>query len=661
MSDNPITYRKHSIKRKFPIRPAGWVVTLLCVLAILASCANPGSGPDGGRYDEEPPQILSMFPALGERNVKTKKVAIGFDEFIKVENASEKVVISPPQIEMPDIKMAGKKVTVTLHDTLKENTTYTIDFSDAIVDNNEGNPLGQFTYFFSTGENLDTMEVAGTVLMAENLEPVKGILVGLHSDTTDTAFCKKPFDRVARTDSRGRFTIKGVKNGSYRVFALKDMDGDFQLSGGEMAAAYPHIIHTSSYPDVRQDTVWRDSIYYDSIRTVHYTHYTPDNLILRAFQPVNTQRHYLKAERSVPEFFRIYFTAPSAHRPVIKGLNFDAKSLLLEQPSAGNDTITYWLRNVDFPAVDSLEFEYTYEQWDDSLQRNVLTTETYELRPKLTTEKRRKLQEEQRKEWEKKREKRHKRGNFSDETPPREVLTINVKGGQRMPLLQNPSVTFKEPLLSMDTAKIHLRLKKDSTEIEVPWEMEYAEGSSDSVLQSFYVLGEWRFGQQYSLVIDSAAVKGLYGAVNNLSRTTFSYGKEDAFGALFLNMPDTDTTMVVQLLANDTKVVRQVRVKGGKAEFFYLPPLTYYVRAFKDRNGNNRWDTGDYPAGLEPEEVYYYPGNFAIRANWDVEQFWRPDGRPLDQQKPKEITKQKADAAKTPKNRNAEREKNKRK
>ena len=151
-----------------------------------------------------------MSPALGGINEKARKVTIAFDELIKVENAQEKVTISPPQIEMPEIKTSGKRISVELMDSLKPNTTYTVDFSDAIVDSNEGNPLGNFTYFFSTGERLDTMEVAGHVLEAGNLEPVKGILVGLHSNLADSAFTHLPFDRVARTDGSGHFSIKGV-------------------------------------------------------------------------------------------------------------------------------------------------------------------------------------------------------------------------------------------------------------------------------------------------------------------------------------------------------------------------------------------------------------------------------------------------------------------
>ena len=125
----------------------------------------------------------SLLPALAigsspldqSANVHSKKITIFFDEYIKLEDATNKVIVSPPQLEMPEIKAAGKRIIVELKDTLKENTTYTIDFSDAITDNNEGNPMGNYTYCFSTGEQIDTFEVAGYVLDASNLEPIKGL------------------------------------------------------------------------------------------------------------------------------------------------------------------------------------------------------------------------------------------------------------------------------------------------------------------------------------------------------------------------------------------------------------------------------------------------------------------------------------------------------
>ena len=177
----------------------------------------------------------------------------------------------------------------------------------------------------------------------------------------------------------------------------------------------------------------------------------------------------------------------------------------------------------------------------------------------------------------------------------------------------------------------------------------------------FTLRGEWRYGQEYMLEIDSAALADIYGHPCNAFKARFSYGREENFGALFVNIPEADTTWVVQLMQNDTRIERQERVgRNGSADFFYLKPGTYYLRAFIDADGNGRWTTGDYDLQRQPEEVFYYPTSLEVRANFDISQTWHPRERALTRQKPEEITKQKADKKKTPQNRNAERERNRR-
>ena len=270
---------------------------LLMLMIVVYSCASMGT-PDGGPYDEEPPKFIRSSPKPYATNNKNKKIAIEFDEFIKLEKTSEKVVVSPPQLEQPDIKASGRRVLVNLMDSLKPNTTYTIDFSDAIVDNNEGNPLGNYAFSFSTGEAIDTLEVSGNVLAAADLEPVKGMMVGLHADLSDSAFVKKPFDRVSRTDSRGRFTIRGIAPGKYHIFGLMDGNQNYLYdSKTEMIAFCDSIIIPSMEAAVRQDTLWKDTATIDTIKTVGYTRFLPDNIVLRAFKGINNRQYLSKSER----------------------------------------------------------------------------------------------------------------------------------------------------------------------------------------------------------------------------------------------------------------------------------------------------------------------------------------------------------------------------
>ena len=312
---------------------AGVISYLLPLTSYLfSSCARMGQ-PDGGWYDDDPPVVVGSSPEDRATNIKTKKITIYFDEFIKIDNPSEKVIVSPPQLETPEIKAAGKKIVVELKDTLKENTTYTIDFSDAISDNNEGNPMGNYTFTFSTGEQIDTFEIGGYVLDASNLEPIKGIAVGLYDDLSDTAFTTKPLMRISRTDSRGHFVVKGVAPGTYRAYALQDMDGDFRFTQkGEMIAFSHETFSPTSKPDTRTDTIWRDSLHIDALRQVPYTHFLPDDVTLLAFTHPLTDRYLLKTERVEPEKFSLYFTYGDSILPEITGLNFVTPRLSIRTP-----------------------------------------------------------------------------------------------------------------------------------------------------------------------------------------------------------------------------------------------------------------------------------------------------------------------------------------
>ena len=634
-------------------------ILLLLLTMIAVACANPGAGPDGGPYDEHPPYIVEMSPKLGQPNAKQMKVHIVFNENIKVENPTEKVTISPPQINTPTIKFSGKKISVELHDSLKPNTTYTIDFSDAIEDNNEGNPLGQFTYYFSTGDKVDTLEVSGHILDASNLEPIKGMLVGLYADSVDSAFTTRGFERLGRTDATGRFSIKGVAPGNYRLYAVNDQDNNFHFSQkGEMLAFYDKLITPSCYPDTRQDTLWRDTITYDTILNVPFTHFVPDDIVLLAFLEDGQARHFLKTERKTPEVFTTFFTAPSEHVPTIEGLNFDATNAFVENRSKGNDTIQYWLRDTLLMEQDTLRFVYTYETTDDSTGANFLLADTLEIVPRKTMKAIREEQQEEYEKWKKAQEKRRKRGESAQEQMPPKFLNIGGRRSSKISPIQNQPLEFDEPLARLDTSAIHLlRNTSDSTSVEAPFRLL----SDPNDIRKFKIMGEWRPGQNYEVHIDSAAIVGISGRHTNKLKFRFSIGTSEDYGSVFFLLPDAPKTAVVQLLRDDKKVVAQVPVQDQRADFFYVEPGEYYARLFDDRNGNGKWDTGEYATLRQAEVTYYFPEAFSVRANWDAELTWKLNVVPLLKQKPEKLRKFKNNnkEKQTARQRNIERQRNK--
>ena len=609
--------------------------------------------PDGGWYDDTPPYVLGSTPADKSVNVSSRRVNIYFNEYIKLEDAQNKVIVSPPQIEMPEIKAGGKRIIVDLKDSLKQNTTYTIDFSDAISDNNEGNPMGNYTFSFSTGKEIDTLEVSGYVLNAENLEPIKGIQVGLYDNLSDTVFKKEPMIRISRTDSRGRFTVKGVAPGTYRAYALQDADGDFVYNQKSEMIAFNHETFEPSWkPDTRQDTIWRDSLHIDNILRVPYTHFLPDDITLLAFTVIQDTRYLVKTERQEPNKLGFYFSYGDSLPPVLRGLNFNADSAFVVEPSAKNDTIFYWLRDTTLINQDTLLIATEYRITDDSTGVLINKPDTLELLPKMSYERRVKEKQKEMEKWLKEQEKKKKRNEPYDSIMPREVLKLKISPSGSLDPDQRVVIESPTPIERLDTAGIHLYTKVDS----LWYEAKFRFRPLRECIRKYELIADWKMDTEYSLEIDSAAFEDIYGLVINPVKQGLKVKSEDEYSTLTVNLSGTDEDcIIVQLLNNSDAVVKQVRAEKGVADFFYVNPGTYYLRAFTDRNGNNIWDTGDYHTDRQPEDVYYYPRETECKAKYDITRDWNLTAKKRFEQKPQAITKQKPEQEKKLQNRNAKR------
>ena len=645
--------RDYSYKHKSVLLFAQLSLACILMLLLLQGCARMGS-PDGGWYDEIPPRVIGAEPADGATNVNKRKVVINFDEYIKVDNPTGNVVVSPPQIEAPEIKGEGKRISVQLVDSLKPNTTYTIDFSNAISDNNEGNPLGDFAYTFSTGDHIDTLQVSGYVLGAQDLEPVKGILVGLYDDLSDSAFQKKPMIRVAKTDSRGHFTIKGIAPGKYHVYALQDADGNYMFNQkSEMLAFNRDLIEPTSKQDTRQDTIWTDSLHIDSIKVMGYTHFMPDDICLRAFNEILTNRYLVKSDRTEANHFTLFYSYGDNELPKIRGLNFNSDNAFLIEPTERRDTIVYWLRDTSLVNQDTLKMQITHNITDTiGLLREQV--DTLQLIAKTSYEKRLKDEQKKIRNWQKEQDKKKKKGLDYDSVMPREALKLRVTPSGDMDPDQNVIISADVPLQAVDTTHIHLysHTEKDSLWYAERYELKKID------TRNYRLLAEWRPGMEYSLEADSATFVSIYGDVSGKLKQGLKVRPMDSYASLLMTMSGMSGQHVIaQLLDNSGNMVKEVYTDNGQAEFYYLKEGKYYLRIIVDSNNNRHWDTGDYAKGIEPEEVYYDPDVIECRAKWDLTLTWNPTAKPLWQQKPEAITKQKADKQKTVQHRNLDRAK----
>lgn len=610
-------------------------LSVVTIAGFVYSCASVGR-PEGGPIDETPPVLINSTPRIGSVNVNRSRITLEFDEYIQLERPNENVVISPPQIQQPEIRPSGRRVIINLLDSLRPNTTYTIDFGSAIVDNNEGNPLENFSYTFSTGEVIDSMVVSGVLLEAANLEPVKGMLVGLHSNLADSAFTQLPLERVGRTDSRGHFSIRGVAPGTYRIYGLQDADQNYAFTQKSEAIAFNDSLIIPRYEErIRQDTLWVDSLTIDTVIERKYTHYLPDNVTLRSFKEEINNRYLIRGERLTPEKFTLYFSAKADTTPILQGLNFDERNALIVEPSRRNDTINYWVRDSLIYQMDTLAIRLDY-LYTDTLNQLVPRTDTLRLAMRRTGGQRAAPE-------------RRRRNRDREEEAPEPTVFLNMRANvsSTMDVYGYISLEFDEPIASYDTSAIHLRHKIDTLWFDIPYVFE-----QDSMnIRKFNIYAEWEPQNEYEFAMDSLAFYGIYGLHTDKYQQAFKVKALQDYGEIFFNIIGADSIAFVELLDGQDNVVRKVPVVNNQADFYYLNPGKYGARLVNDRNGNGVWDTGNFEENRQPEEVFYYWQLLELKVLQTFEQDWNIHSRPLEQQKPEELKKQKPDEDRRNRNR----------
>lgn len=602
---------------------------LLAVLALLAlaACASMGR-PQGGPRDVDPPLFVKSNPSPGQLEVKRSRISIEFDENVQIKDVMSKVVISPAQKTMPLISALGHRVVVELRDTLIPNTTYTLDFSDAISDLNEGNEIDGFAFAFSTGSEIDSLQISGMVLDAATLEPAQGMLVGVYSDLSDTALTTLPMERITKTNQLGQFTIRNLKEGTYHVFALNDNNRDYKWDRSEDVAFYGLPVTTTATRTVHTDTLLAaDGT--DSIITHEVTQFGPDDILLTWFNENYTPQYLMKNDRSERHRISLQMAAPADTLPelTLVGGAFGGRSLYdlaVLDASARRDTLDLWLTDTLLIAQDSILLRARYPR-TDSLDRISWFTDTLRMfmRSRRVKEKPKKKDKED-----------------ADTLPQLNFLSIRVDGGTTVDVNAPLRMTFSEPVASIDPAGIHLEVRDDTLwiPVEPPVLSEWQRYRPMKWVAPY----EWEPGAKYRLTIDSLAARSVYGIWNRPYTLEFNVKKMSDYSTVKFNITGlSDSLAVVQLLSSADQPVAWAPVVTGTAEFEFVPPGTYYARLFADPNGNGIYDTGSIADSIQPEETYYYPKKIPLKQNWDAVVNWDVNQLPLDLQKPLDIKKNK--------------------
>lgn len=607
------------------MRHNGGLGSLFVVAAalLLAACASIGR-PEGGPRDMTPPVVVSSTPAPGSVNVSNGRIDIVFDENITLDDPMNKIVVSPPQKKQAQISSNGRRVRITLRDTLRDSTTYTVDLADAVRDLNEGNILDGLAIDFSTGPSIDTLMISGIVFEGRTLEPAQGMIVGVYSTpVADTALTTLPMDRITKTNALGRFTIRNLKPGSYRVFAINDLNHDFHWDRSEDIAFLDRDISPSTMAVEVTDT-FTDAAGNDSLVTRPATRFLPDDILLTWFNENYKPLYLVKHERPDARRLTLEMSTHSDSLPQLTLLNtvragarLDREAVL--QSSPGLDSLTYWLRDTTLIGSDTLKIAARYLH-TDTLDNITFTTDTltFALRqPK----------------------KKKKRDEETDSVPKLEFVNIGISSRQpqdlNIPLLFETSA----PTASIDSAGFRIEVLVDSVWMPVAARIP----SPPDSLQPMRLLTEmtWKPKTKYRVTIDSLAVTDIYGNHNRPFVQEVSTHAIEDYAALFFNIGDLGPdSAIVELLSSD-KPVRLEPVRNGVATFEYVTPGAYYARLFIDRNQNGRWDTGSVADTVQPEDVFYFSKKLNLKKNWDVEQQWNIYETPVDLQKPEDIKKNK--------------------
>ncbi len=578
-------------------------IVLFCLL-LSTGCANRGVGPQGGPKDTIPPIPVVSEPEVGAVNFSGRRIEVTFNEYIQLDNVASNLLMSPPQATPPEVKARGKKLIVQFKDSLHDSTTYTIDFGNAVCDYREKVPLKGYSFYFSTGDEIDTLETVGRVYEASSLNPMEGILVGIHRNLADSAVVRVPFLRIAKTNSDGYFRIGNIHPGTYRMYAVDDISRDYRLTIGE------------------------DMGFADSLLTVSAADSIPKTSSLFVFKEVQQRLYLQRVLREKQHMVQLIFSAPQDSMPSFRALRpsemdstksdsawIDPMQYIYIHYSTHRDTVTMWLSDSVAIRMDSLSIEARYLR-TDSLYRLEWYTDTLRAMwraPKLTA----KVLEAQA------RENRNRR------------LDLKSNARKGFDIYDTLQLTCTTPIAHIDTAALHVYERVDTALKSMPFHLQLG----DSLTQRLVFVAEWEPGHDYELQIDSAALHDIYGTTHIAGNYTFQLKTLSDYSTLRMKLVPFVPNARIQLLNAKDQVLRELPATEEGAYFEYLKPDSYYVRLYLDHNGDGKWTSGAWKEKRQPEPIYYYPEKIQTKSNWDFEQEW--DYKAVEQlkSKPTELIK----------------------
>jgi hypothetical protein len=568
-----------------------WVPIFMAII-LVASCAKVSS-PSGGPKDKEPPRIIKSEPASGQTNFRGGKITITFDEFVILDKITEKFMVSPPLKKKPNINVRGKKVILEYDEVLKDSTTYTFYFQDAIRDLNESNAIDNYQFVVSTGNVVDSLSVTGNVLSSYTLDPPENTLVMLYKNPADSAFLKSIPDYITKASKTGYFRIDNIKEGIYRLYALQDNDNskNFNLSN-EAIAFMDTLIEVSSEKNYL--TPLPDSL---KIKTADKKN--ADTIVLKGdyklilFEPEKKIRYLTGSSRSSQYKLLYALSIPpdtNDFEITIPGAGHD--SYFIEK-NRDRDTTLVWITDSSLYSQPQLSTIVTYP-FTDSLGNTIQKQDTILMRFLVS------------------------KPAWGKAKPAPFRVTSGLEAGALKPG-QKIVFTSTTPFRVPDTSRIRIYELKEKEKIPVPYRIEKDKENSCRLILHAELLQK----KNYLFIADSAAFGNLYGGQTDSTGTKFIVRNDETFSKLKLNINNFEGNRLIQLLNGQEKILREVQAgKDGITEFSLLDKGKYRIRVIYDINGDGKWTTGDFLTGRQPEPVSFYPREIDLPENFWVDQPW---------------------------------------
>ena len=570
--------------------PAVPVVIILATMIFSHSCANTTTPPSGGPKDTIPPHIVEIEPLMNSTNIPVHKpkIYIKFNEYVQVKDAKS-LFLSPPLEKAPKYRLKGKGVEITFENDLDSNKTYTLDVTNAIADNNEGNMFPGYTLVFSTGDKIDSMVVTGLVQDCNTLQPLKGATVMLYKDQADSAiFLKRP-DAAVKTDEWGFFCLRNIQDTVYRMYAIIDENNNNKYEPDAEKVAF---IDTLIRPVVMVNDSLPELLKYDMKDTVHClarkTEYE-----LSIFREKPSMQMVVNKERVGDRTAYITFMAPYAQIDSIwiKGVPQDR---LITQFNILKDSLEIWV-NDPKPQPDTFYLSVKYLKTDTLGMLNPAVDEFKLLNPNRKT---------------------FGKSSKKDIKHEDTIAVVKINAKPETVEQYGFEIEFNHPVVEHQFDSIRfISINPKQQETLGKYTIE-----QDSLNLRKYIVRpteKLQAGYEYRLKLPHRKFKDINGFYNDSTEVKVSLPNDDALSTMFLNLTNVNNKYIVDLLNEKrNQVLRSYIVdKDANLTFPYLKAGKYSIRITEDINRNGIVDTGILLEHKQPEKVRFYKledGTFLI-------------------------------------------------